>query len=446
MGREHLPPAIVLAGARGAGKYTLALMLARAMNCLGPQGLKPSSSNAANGTAEAVPLPRHLTAVDGTAEAAQLPRHFSSEDLSKRPSQTAGPSTPQELTATRSLPAPLGMTGGVDPLGMTEESNLGVTEGGRSSRGRFWTTDGLPDFCGVCANCVRIGLAADLEARFAEAVEARENLRETDKKETRIFVQTHPDVLIVPPDPPQMMIKVDQVRRVIETIYYRPAEGREKIYIFTDSAFMKEAANSLLKVLEEPPEFATIFLLTENAGELLPTIRSRAMAFTLAALTAEEIERDLEKTRPEWKAGQRALVARLAEGAVGRARGFDLAAYTAAREDALAILKSAMRAGEHSELFKVTETYRPGAEGREKTEQLVRTMYSLLRDLMFVQSGAGEMVRNTDIVAELKRMAESASFEWIAAATDGLAEVERGMRRNLLRSLSLDAFGVGMER
>src|ERR1700761_8039569 len=145
-------------------------------------------------------------------------------------------------------------------------------------------TDGLPDFCGHCANCARIAEADALEDRFAEAVEARENLRETDKKETRIFVQTHPDVLIIPPDPPQMMIKVDQVRRVIETIYYRPSEARERVYIFTDSAFMKEAANSLLKVLEEPPEFATIFLLSENPGELLPTIRSRAGLVRLGAL------------------------------------------------------------------------------------------------------------------------------------------------------------------
>ena len=84
----------------------------------------------------------------------------------------------------------------------------------------FVITDGLPDYCGKCANCVRIGQANDLDARFAEAVEARENLRETDKKETRILVQTHPDVLVIPPDPPQMMIKVDQVRKVIESIYF----------------------------------------------------------------------------------------------------------------------------------------------------------------------------------------------------------------------------------
>ena len=78
---------------------------------------------------------------------------------------------------------------------------------------------------------------------------------------------------------------------------------------------MKEAANSLLKVLEEPPEFATIFLLTENVGELLPTIRSRSMVFTLAALTGEEIERDLAKHHPDWRPAQRALVARLSKGA-----------------------------------------------------------------------------------------------------------------------------------
>src|SRR6266478_8098617 len=269
-------------------------------------------------------------------------------------------------------------------------------------------TDGLPDFCGRCVNCTRIAQAEDLDARFAEAVEARDALRDADKKETRILVQTHPDVLVIPPDPPQMMIKVDQVRHVIGNIYFRPAEARERVYIFTDSAFMKEAANSLLKVLEEPPEFATIFLLTENAGELLPTIRSRSMIFPLGALPAEQIESYLAQHRPDWKVQERALVARLCEGAIGRARSFDLAAYVAARANALNILKSALRGGEHSELFKITESYRAGAEGREKTEQLIRTLYSLLRDLMFLASDVPELVRNTDIQEDLKKLAHSA--------------------------------------
>ncbi len=345
LARKHFPHAIILSGASGSGKYTLALMLAQALNCLAP------------------------------------------------------------------------------------------TE-----------TDGLPDFCGQCANCRRIAPAADLDARFAEAVEAREVLRETDKKETRLFVQTHPDVLIIPPDPPQMMIKVDQVRRVIETIYYRPAEARERVYIFTDSAFMKEAANSLLKVLEEPPDFATIFILSENPGELLPTIRSRAMVVALAALPVEEVDRYLAEHRPEWKPAQRALVARLCEGALGRARTFDLDSYIAARSDALAILNSALLGGEHSQLFKITESYRAGAEGREKTERLLRTLYSLLRDLMLLGSGGSALVHNTDIQSQLVKMADAADFDRIAEASDRLADVQRGMRRNLLRSLSLDAFALSLDR
>ncbi len=303
----------------------------------------------------------------------------------------------------------------------------------------------LPDFCGACSNCVRIGEADDLEARFNEAIDARESLRETDKKDTRILVQTHPDVLVIPPDPPQMMIKVDQVRHVIGTIYYRPADARRRVYIFTDAAFMKEAANSLLKVLEEPPEFATLFLLAENPGALLPTIRSRCVTFTLAPLEAREIERDLARLHPDWKPAQRGLVARLADGAVGRARGFDLAAYTAARKDALTLLATAVRGGEHTELFRTTETYRAGVDGREKTEALLRALYSVLEDMMFLKSGTPELVRNTDIAGEVGRLAETVEFAWISAAAQRIGEVEGGMRRNLLRSLSLDAMVAGLE-
>src|SRR6478609_9657950 len=302
LARDRFPQAVVLSGPAGSGKYTLALMLAKAINCLSPI-----------------------------------------------------------------------------------------------------TTDGLPDFCGKCSNCLRIAESEDLGARFEEAVEARENLRETDKKETRLFVQTHPDVLVIPPDPPQMMIKVDQVRRVIEHIYFRPSEGRERVFIFTDSAFMKEAANSLLKILEEPPDFATIFLLTENAGELLPTIRSRTMTLQLRNLSLDEIENYLAKHRAEWKPQQRSLVARLSEGAVGRARNFDLDAYTAARADALTILRTALQSSDHTELFKITETYRAGAEGRQKIETLLRCIYSLLQDLLFLESKSPALVRNTDVLGELQK-------------------------------------------
>jgi DNA polymerase III subunit delta' len=345
LARDRFPHALILAGPQGAGKYTLALMIARAMNCLQPR-----------------------------------------------------------------------------------------------------VSNGLPDFCGVCENCRRIAEASDLEARCGEAIEAREGLRETDRRETRILVQPHPDVLIIPPDPPQMMIKVDQVRHVNQTIHYKPAEAKRRVFIFSDAAFMKEAANALLKVLEEPPEFATIFLLARNPGELLPTIRSRCVSFTLSALPLPEIEQYVASHRPEWSARQRQLAARLSGGAVGRARSLDLEQYMAARKDALTLLTTAIRAGDHSELFRTTETYRGGGEGKDKTDQLLAAVYGLLEDLIALISGAPELVRNTDIASELKSLSANLDFAWITAAAQQLAQVKSGMRRNVLRPLSLDAFALGLER
>ncbi len=308
------------------------------------------------------------------------------------------------------------------------------------------TPDGLPDYCGHCSNCERIAQADDLDTRIAEAVEAREALRETDKKETRIFVQTHPDVLIIPPDPPQLLVKVDQVRHVIGHIYYKPTQGEHKVYIFSTSNFMKEAANSLLKILEEPPDFATIFLLSENPSSLLPTIRSRCVQLRLECITCEDVETYLARERPEWAPRQRALVARLCGGGIGQARTFDLAAYTAARQDALTLLRSSVTSQDHSELFKVTEGYRAGADGKEKTDHMIRAAYSLLEDLLYLLSGTPRLVRNTDLQSELSKLATSVDLVWVQLASQKLGEVESGMRRNLLRNLSLDAFATALER
>jgi DNA polymerase III subunit delta' len=306
-------------------------------------------------------------------------------------------------------------------------------------------TDGLPDFCGVCSNCTRIAEAANLEERVDEAVAARDEMRETDKRETRILIQTHPDVLIVPPDPPQLMIKLGQVRQVIHVAYFRPpVEAKRAFTIFTCSNFMKEAANSLLKLLEEPPDHTTLVLLTENPQELLPTIRSRAMIHRLGALAPAEIEALLAKRRPELKERERALVARLAEGAVGRALGIDLGAYLASREDALILLRTALRDPDYSTLFRATETYRAGAEGQEKTVNLLRALGSLIEDLLLIVAGTPAFIRNVDLAAELERLAQGLTVDWIDGAARALVQVEQGMRRNLLRSLSLDAMAVSL--
>jgi DNA polymerase-3 subunit delta' len=308
-------------------------------------------------------------------------------------------------------------------------------------------TAGLPDFCGHCANCTRIAASARLDDLVADAVAARDDLRETDKRETRILIQTHPDVLIVPPDPPQLMIKLGQVRQAIHAAYYRPpAEARRAFTVFTSSAFMKEAANSLLKLLEEPPDHTTLILLTENPQELLPTIRSRAVVHRLGALPAADLEALLAERRSDLKASDRALVARLAEGAIGRALTLDLAAWLASREDALIILRTALREPDYSALFHATESYRAGADGQEKTIALLRVLSSLVEDLLLIVAGTPALIRNLDLSAELTRFAEGLTVDWLDSAARALVQVEQGMRRNLLRSLSLDAMAVSLAK
>jgi DNA polymerase-3 subunit delta' len=343
---QRIPQAIILAGPRGAGKYTLALMFARLVNCLAPI-----------------------------------------------------------------------------------------------------ETDGLPDYCGVCHNCERIAQAADLEAKVAESVSARDDLRDTDKRETRILIQPHPDVLIVPPDPPQLLIKLGQVRQVIHNAWYRPpVEARRSIFLFTSSAFMKEAANSLLKVLEEPPPNCTFILLTENPNDMLPTIRSRAMLHRLGAVPVEMLEQLISSRRPDLKGARRALVARMAEGAVGRAIGFDVEAYMASRQDALMLLRTALREPDFSQLFRTTETYRGGADGQEKTLNLLRAANKLIEDLLMLVAGSPQLVRNQDIAQELTQLGQGLTLDWIDAAARALADVEKGMRRNLLRPLSLDAMTLSLSK
>jgi DNA polymerase-3 subunit delta' len=312
----------------------------------------------------------------------------------------------------------------------------------RQPRDLWSNGQSLASFCGVCHNCTRIASAANLDEEVDKAVAIREELREVDKKDTRVLIQPHPDVLIIPPDPPQLLIKLGQVRTLIQSSHYLPAEAPKKIFILTAATFMKEAANSLLKVLEEPPPTVHLILLAENPGELLPTIRSRCATVRLGALPVEEIEMLLADRRPDVPQKQRALIARLAQGAAGKALSFDLETYIAARADALLLIRNAAQDPDHSALFKMTETYRAGAEGQQKTSVLLRTLSLLLEDLLLLGAGTPELLRNTDLRPELDRLSNTLTFAWIENASRGLDQVQSGMRRNLLRSLSLDAYAA----
>ena len=88
----------------------------------------------------------------------------------------------------------------------------------------------------------------------------------------------HPDIIRVVHEKPNT-ISVEEVRvQINNDIMIRPYNGKYKIYIVPDADMMTvQAQNALLKTIEEPPEYAVIFLLTENAESLLPTILSRCV-------------------------------------------------------------------------------------------------------------------------------------------------------------------------
>ena len=138
-------------------------------------------------------------------------------------------------------------------------------------------------------------------------------------------------------------------------------------------------------------------------------------------------------------------MARLCAGAVGRARSFDLNGYLTARKDALLLLTTALGENEHSALFRATEAYRAGGEGKAKTDLLIAVLYSILEDLMFLKAGSRGADAKSRSAGRAGRHGRAGIFDWIVRASDGLGDVQNGMRRNLLRSLSLDGFSSSIE-
>ena len=127
----------------------------------------------------------------------------------------------------------------------------------------------------------------------------------------------HPDLQIVGPS--GAWIRIDQIRELQKRIVFRPLEGVRKIAILREAECMNlEAANCLLKTLEEPPAESVLILLTANLDALLPTIRSRCQIIKFNPLPPNELARYLNE---RFRLGEREAlsVATLAGGAVGKA-------------------------------------------------------------------------------------------------------------------------------
>lgn len=142
----------------------------------------------------------------------------------------------------------------------------------------------------------------------------------------RVAAGTHADLLTVERewDPKRKKLRgeivVDDIRKVAAFLRLTPAEGGWRVVIVDGAEDVnRNAANALLKVLEEPPPRAILILVATAPGRLLPTIRSRCRRLRLGPLSTESVEHLLAVHLPEADAAARSRLAGLAEGSIGRA-------------------------------------------------------------------------------------------------------------------------------
>ena len=158
------------------------------------------------------------------------------------------------------------------------------------------------------------GVAAALNCRGGEAGKACGRCVSCRK----FISANHPDYVVVRPE--KGMIKIDQVREVTRTLGYPPYESKLRIVLLEDVHTMRqEAANSLLKTLEEPPVGNVLILTAESAQEVLPTISSRCQVVPFYGIEEELCASIILGELPELGHGAARMLARLAEGSPGRA-------------------------------------------------------------------------------------------------------------------------------
>lgn len=123
--------------------------------------------------------------------------------------------------------------------------------------------------------------------------------------------KNNPDITII--DEEEKSIKTETIKEMVKGVYEKPIKSSKKVYIINDSQKMtKEAQNSLLKTLEEPPEYVVIILITENENLLLNTIKSRCTKIKFNSLSNEHIRQILKENDLSE------AILELAEGSISR--------------------------------------------------------------------------------------------------------------------------------
>jgi DNA polymerase III subunit delta' len=304
------------------------------------------------------------------------------------------------------------------------------------------------DFCGECDNCQKIARLADPAPLVEQGLEQRgEGADAATVERTPLLIETHPDVWLIVPDPVRLrtpvarpMIRVGQLRAVQRAANFRPM-ARRRVFILDGAETMRWTdADIFLKILEEPPETATLILLAPSPHLLLPTIQSRCLNFRFAPLATEAVEQVL-KERTKLKPAERRLAAQLADGSPGRALELDLAESVRLRRLVLGLVAQAVEGARPGELFQRTDQL--AKKESERFDTLLELFYSLIRDLLAIRCGPADVaLRNPDLRGELERLSRGVSLGWAERAVGRLDTLHARQRRNVNRQIGLDAWAV----
>ena len=239
----------------------------------------------------------------------------------------------------------------------------------------------------------------------------------------------HPDIIRVTHEKPNTISVEDIRRQVNEDIQIRPYQGPYKIYIIAEADLMTvQAQNALLKTIEEPPAYAVIFLLTENAEALLPTITSRCVMLKLRNIRDTLIRKYLMETMhvPDYKAD---MCTAFAQGNMGRA--IMLASsdhFNEIREEAVQLLKyiNEMDISEITKAIKKINTYK-----LEINDYLDIIMIWYRDVLLYKATKDMDKVVFKDQITYIQERAKKSSYEGIELILESLEKAKTRLKANV---------------
>ncbi len=273
-----------------------------------------------------------------------------------------------------------------------------------------------------------------------DLVQSREKWPAEKRNDDPLVFSSHPDFMTFAPDGPLRQLIIPQMRLLKERAAFKPSHGPRRIFLIdhVDRAG-DNVTNSLLKILEEPPEHLILIMTSENAYDLLPTIRSRAVMLQLSPL-APEAMREFAAVRHLDNADRRIA---LSAGSPGVAASLDLAVYDKRRAAMHALLKVAAGAAPFGTWMPYSEAI--SRSKNEKLELYLRLLYELLRDVMILRENGTE-IRNQDLKTDLAALAQRVSAKWIIQAVKKTDELAALIRRNIQKTIALDNLILDLRR